>query len=167
MKFSTKMACAGLLLGGMAVPLGALASHGKAGLWEVTTQMDMSSMMANVPPEALARMKAMGMNTSGVQTHTTQQCVTAEEVAQDTPPTPRNSQGCAFSNLSHVAGNFTSDLVCNSAEAQGRGHVAVTYDSNEHYSGTYSFTGTAQGRPQNISANFSGRWISADCGGMK
>jgi hypothetical protein len=157
----------GLIMGVVVVPLGALASHGKVGLWEVTTHVNMAGMMANIPPEALARMKAAGMNPSGIQTHTSQQCMTAEDVARDTPPTPRKNQGCDFTNLTHDAHNFTGDLICKSSEAQGRGHVAVTYDSDEHYSGNYAFDGTVQGHPQNITSTFEGRWISADCGGMK
>lgn len=168
MKLSTGMTCAALATGALALPLAALASHGKAGLWEVTTRMSMPNMSANIPPEAMARMKAMGMSMpGGNQTFTSQHCMTAEEVAQDTPPTPRRNTGCAMSNLSHDGHTFTADLVCSGADAQGRGHVAVTYDSDEHYAGTYAFNGSMQGHPQNITSNFEGRWISADCGSLK
>src|SRR4029077_19258890 len=102
MSYISRILRAGLIVGMVAMPLAAVASHGKVGLWEVTTQVNMAGMMANVPPEALARMKAAGMNTSGIQTHSSQQCMTAEEVAQDNPPTPHKNEGCSFANLTHV-----------------------------------------------------------------
>ena len=39
------------------VPAVAFAAHGRAGLWNVTTSMEMSNM-PQMPPEALAMMKA-------------------------------------------------------------------------------------------------------------
>lgn len=164
MKLSTGL-CVGLAVVAVALPLGALASHGKVGLWEITTHMSMPN--ANIPPEALARMKAMGMSMPGNQTYSSQHCMTAEEVAQDKPPTPRNNTDCAMTNMTHDAHTFTADMTCSTERMQGHGHVAVSFDSNEHYAGTYTFNGTAEGRPQNMSYSFDGRWISADCGNVK
>ena len=155
------------LVAALAVPLGALASHGKVGLWEITTRMNMANMMANIPPEALARMKEHGVTMPNMQTFTSQHCMTAAEVASDKPPTPRKNSECTMTNMSHTATSFTADTTCSTAAVQGRGHVAVTFDSDEHYSGTYTFTGTTEGHPQNMSYNFEGRWISADCGSVK
>ena len=53
-----------LILGavlGVSAPIIAWASHGKAGLWEVTVQNDMGGMsgmpdMSKMPPQARARM---------------------------------------------------------------------------------------------------------------
>ena len=164
MRLSTGL-CAGLAVIAVALPLGALASHGKVGLWEISTHMNMST--ANIPPEAMARMKAMGMNMPGNQTFSSQHCMTADEVAQDKPPTPRNNSDCAMTNMTHDAHNFTADMTCSTERMQGHGHVAVNFDSNEHYAGTYTFNGTTEGRPQNMTYSFEGRWISADCGGVK
>lgn len=167
MRFGAKLACAGLLAGAVALPLGALASHGKVGLWEITTHMNMGNMMANIPPEALARMREHGVTMPNGQTFTSQHCMTAEEVASEKPPTPRNNSECSMSNMTHTATSFTADMTCSSETMQGRGHVAVTFDSSEHYAGNYTFSGTAQGHPQNMSYTFEGKWISADCGGVK
>jgi hypothetical protein len=167
MRFITGIACAAVTIA-VAVPFAALGSHGKVGLWEMTTRMSMPNMSANIPPEAMARMKAMGMSMpGGNQTYTTQHCMTAEEVAQDKPPTPRSNSACTMGNMTHDAHTFTADMTCSTAQMQGSGHVAVTYDSDEHYAGTYVFNGTANGHPQNVSSSFEGRWISADCGSVK
>lgn len=166
MRISATIASVGLVVA-VAVPLAAVASHGKVGLWEITSHMSMPNMSANIPPEALARMKAMGMSMPGNQTFTSQHCMTAEEVASEKPPTPRSNSDCTMANMSHDAHNFTADMTCSSERMQGHGHVAVSFDSDEHYSGTYTFTGTAEGHPQNMTYNFEGRWISADCGSVK
>jgi len=93
--------------------------------------------------------------------------MTAEEVASEKPPTPRNNQDCAMTNMSHDAHNFTADMTCSTERMQGRGHVSVSFDSEAHYAGTYTFNGTAEGHPQNMTYTFEGRWISADCGSVK
>ena len=159
---------AGLALSvAIVLPATALAAHGKVGLWEITTHMSMPGMAAQIPPEALARMKAMGMQMPGNQTFTAQHCMTAEEVAQDKPPPMHNAQDCTMSNYAHDAHSVNVDMVCKTADMVGQGHVSVAYDSDEHYSGSFSFTGTAHGHPANMTNSFDGKWISADCGSVK
>ena len=166
MRISAAMASAGLVVA-VVVPLTAVASHGKVGLWEVTTHMNMPNMMANIPPEALARMREHGVNMSPNQTYTSQHCMTAAEVAEDKPPPMRNSEDCQMSNMSHDAHTFTADMVCSTERMQGRGHLSVNFDSTEHYAGTYTFNGTTEGHTQNMTYNFEARWVSADCGNVK
>jgi hypothetical protein len=157
---------AGLVVGAIALPAVALAAHGKVGLWEITTHMNMPNMMANIPPDQLARMQAMGVHMPNAQTMTTQHCMTAEEVAMDKPPPMRNASDCTVSNATHDAHTYAADMVC-SGQMQGHGHVSVAYDSDEHYSGSYSFSGSAHGHPAEMTTSFEGKWISADCGTTK
>ncbi|HEX4081253.1 MAG TPA: DUF3617 domain-containing protein [Rhizomicrobium sp.] len=156
----------GLVVGVAALPLVALAAHGKVGLWEVTTHMSMPGMAAQIPPEAMARMKAMGMQMPDAQTFTSQHCMTAEEVAADRPPPMRNAQDCTMTNMSHDAHGFSADMACK-GHMEGQGHITMAYDGDTHYSGSYSFSGTAGGRPQNMTTSFEGKWISPDCGVAK
>ena len=167
MKLLDGIAWAGAVVATAALPLVAFASHGKVGLWEVTTHMNMPNMMANIPPEALARMKAAGVNMPNNQTYTSQHCMTAAEVAEDKPPPMRNSEDCKMSNMSHDSHTFTADMICNTERMQGNGHLSVNFDSSEHYAGSYTFSGTTEGHPQNMTYNFEARWISADCGNVK
>jgi hypothetical protein len=155
-----------LILGVVSVPVAALASHGKVGLWEVTTQMSMPNMTAMMTPDQLARMQAMGVHMPTGRSFTTQHCMTAAEVAADKPPPMRQNKDCTMGNMSFGAHSFTADMVC-TGDMQGQGHISVTYDSDEHYSGTYGFTGTAHGHPAGITNSFEGKWISADCGTVK
>ncbi|HEX4159542.1 MAG TPA: DUF3617 domain-containing protein [Rhizomicrobium sp.] len=158
---------AGLAFGTAAVlPIAALAAHGKAGLWEITTHMNMPGAMAAIPPDQMARMQAMGIHMPNGQTVTSQHCMTAEEVAADKPPPIRNSQDCTTANVVHDGRTINVDVVCKGA-MDGQGHFTLTYDSDEHYTGNYMFTGSAHGHPASMSNSIEGKWISADCGSVK
>ena len=166
--FSRKtMVRTGLVLGAVTLPVAALAAHGKVGLWEISTRMNMPGMMATMPPDALARMQAMGMHMPNGQTFTTQHCMTADEVAQDKPPPMRNAQDCTASNVTHSGQTLNVEMVCKGDNMDGQGHFTLTYDSDAHYTGNYTFTGTAHGHPANMSYTVEGKWISADCGSVK
>jgi hypothetical protein len=126
-------------------PVAALAGHGKAGLWQVTTTLSMPSM-PNMAP----------------QSNATTRCMTADEVASDGPAKPE-SPDCQISNVSvsPASHSYSADMVC-TGQTAGRGHLQTTYDSDTHYSGTMSFmmaNGTA------VQNNFEGKWMSADCAG--
>ena len=85
---------AGFAARAAALPIAAPGARGKAGLWEITTRMNMPGRLASIPPDQLARMQAMGMPMPNIQAFTTQHCMTAEEVAADRPPRMRNAQDC-------------------------------------------------------------------------
>ena len=148
---------------------GALASHGKAGLWSVTVTMGgMSQMpdMSKMPPDVQARMKAMGMNMNG-NSMTMQHCMTAQEVALDQPRMDAQSQKyCKMSNVSMMGHTMSADMTCN-GEFNGSGHMQVTYDSDTHYMGEMTMNGMSRdGQPVHHDQKFEGRWLSADCGAI-
>jgi hypothetical protein len=156
--------------GVIALPFAASASHGKAGLWNITTTMDMSGTpgmpdMSKLPPEAQAQMKKMGVQMNG-NSITTQHCMTAAEVAQDRPPQMGHMKDCTMQNMSFGGGAMKADMVCSTPDMTGKGHISVAYSGDSSYSGKMSFTGTAQGHPMNMTNTFEGHWLSADCGGV-
>jgi hypothetical protein len=143
----------------------AFARHGKAGLWNISTTMDMR--MA-IPPEALAQMKKAGVTMPTAQTMNTQMCMTEAEVESDKPPQMSNNKtGCESHLVSQTASSMVADMVCKNGEMQGTGHVEVTYNGAEHYSGSYAFKGSVQGHPSGMSSTFRGDWVKADCGSVK
>lgn len=146
----------------MAFPGLVLASHGKAGLWEITTTMNMPDM-PQMSAAQMAQMQAMGMHMPMGHTMTVQHCMTAEEVASDTPTSPRKD--CVMSNVTLGGHTFSGDEVCH-GEFEGQGHFSITYDSDEHYTGTTSMRGSEDGHPMSVSNSFEGKWLSADCGGQ-
>jgi len=154
-----------LALGIAALPLAALASHGKVGLWDITVKMSMPNM-PKIPPDQIAKMRAMGVHISDDNTVTTQHCMTAEEVAADRPPQMQHQKDCSMQNIKSGGGSFSAEMVCTGAEMQGSGHVTVAYDSDAHYSGQMTFAGTAHGHPASMTNSFEGKWISGDCSAM-
>jgi hypothetical protein len=145
------------------VPGLALAAHGKVGLWEVTTTTSMPNM-PQMSPAQMAQMQAMGMHMPVAQAMTVQHCMTASEVASDSIQPARGD--CTYSNVKIVGHTFSGDEVCH-GNFEGQGHFSVTYDSDEHYSGSTSMNGSAHGHMMSVSNSFEGKWMSADCGGVK
>jgi Protein of unknown function (DUF3617) len=163
-----RCATAALLMGVAIVALApaALANHGKAGLWSdtITVGGDAPAMpdMSKLPPEALARMKAMGMSMNG-NTITSQHCMTPQEVATDAPHLDaNNARGCTMSNVKHAGQSISADMTC-SGNFKGTGHMEFLYDSDSHYSGELIMTGSVNGRPMKRDQKFEGHWVSADC----
>lgn len=145
----------------LAVPGVSLAGPGKAGLWEVTTQM---GGMPQIPPEALAKMRAAGVNAPMNNTFTTQHCVTPEEAAAAKPPSMSRSKDCQMGKINAAGASVSGDLTCSGSEMNGTGHFQVSYDSAEHYSGQMTFTGDAHGHHMDMTNKFEGKWLSASCG---
>jgi hypothetical protein len=147
----------------------AFADHGKEGLWSVTVTIggDAPGMpdMSKLPPEAVARMRAMGMSMNG-NSITTEHCMTAQEVATDTPHMDDSAaRSCKMSNPTHGGHSMSADMIC-SGTFKGTGHMQFTYDSDTHYSGELVMTGIANGQQLNRTQKFEGRWISANCGSV-
>jgi len=110
-------------------------------------------------------MKAMGMSMNG-NSITTQHCMTAEEVATDTPHLDASAnEGCTMSNVAHQGHSMSADMSCH-GDFKGSGHMQFTYDSDTHYSGELIMTGSVNGQPMNRNQKFDGHWVSRDCNGV-
>ena len=70
------------------------------------------------------------------------------------------SKSCAMSNVSYKSGAMSADMTCTGAFT---GHMQFVWDSDEHYTGEMSMTGTSGGRSVTRSQKFEGRWLSAQC----
>ena len=157
----------GAVLGlAISVPLAAWAGHGKAGLWEVKIQTAMGQMqgmpdMSQMPPEVRAHMKGMGMQMGGPGM-SVRHCMTAAEVNADKPDMSHNSE-CKAINVRMSGQTYSADLVCR-GKLNATGHLQFTFASPEHYFGSETMTGTADGHPVNNTTKIDARWISADCG---
>ena len=149
----------------VALPAVTLAAHGKVGLWNVTMTMQMNGMhFPDMTPEQEARMKSMGIHMGGGRTMNVQHCMTAQEVATDSMSAHMQpGQACTMKNLKVAGHTMSSDMVCTGG-MKGEGHISVTYDSPEHYSGNMVFAGTSQGQQISQSSTYEGKWVSANCG---
>lgn len=141
----------------------ALAGHGKAGLWTVSSTTDMNMAM---PPEVAARIKEMHMQMPS-NTHTSQMCMSQEEVDSSSPPhIDQAGTGCTTKVLSATASGMTAAMTCN-GRLKGTGQMQISYTGTEHYAGTYSFKGSVEGNPTAMMTHFKGDWVKADCGAIK
>ena len=158
----------GLIVAAIALlPAAAFAAHGKPGLWTISSTMQMANM-PQMPPEAMAMMKARGMSMPGMGGPiVTQICMTPEQVNGDVPPAMHNrEENCTTKLLGQTATSMKSEVTCH-GRMEGVGHSEMTWRGNEHYEGTYSFKGSMEGRPQEISTRYTGDFVKADCGAVK
>ena len=150
------------------MPAAALAMpHGKPGLWNITTTMQMASM-PKMPPEVMEMMKKRGMNipTPG-QPMTSQMCMTAEQAAMDKPPNmDREGVKCTPKVISQTSNSVTTEITCHGT-MEGTGRSQISWRGDSHYEGTYSFTGSMHDHPNNMSSTYTGDWVKADCGSVK
>jgi hypothetical protein len=171
MRYSKTLAIAGLAgLSAVIVAGRALADHGKVGLWSVTVTMNGDLMnipdLSKLPPDALARMKAMGISASG-NTVTMQHCMSAADVAADFPNIHSGAgAGCTTANVRHDGHSMSADLMCNTDMLKGSGHAQFMFDSDTHYVGEISVAGVANGHPVKQDEKIEGRYLTADCGKM-
>jgi len=162
-KFATGLTAAAIVL----APAAAFAGHGKPGLWNITSTMQMANM-PQMPPEAMAMMKSRGMSVPGMgQPITTQICMTPEQVSGDVPPAMHGRQeNCTTKLLGQTATSMKSEVTCH-GRMEGVGHSEMAWRGNEHYEGTYSFKGSMEGHPQEISTRYTGDFVKTDCGTVK
>ena len=162
-KFVLGVAGAALL----AAPIAALAAHGKAGLWQMTVTIAGTNAhmpdMSSLPPEAQARMKAMGIGMDG-NSITIQHCMAATDFATGKIPlSSGRNKNCTNSNVSFDGNRMTADVTCTGSFV-GTGHFEANWDSDEHYTAEVSITGTHNGQPVTNHEKIEGRFLSAQCG---
>lgn len=140
----------------------ALAGHGKAGLWTVTSTTNMG---LTLPPEVARQMKVTGA--PGSRTTTSRMCMSQAEVDASAPPhIDQGATGCTTELVSATANSMSSRMVCN-GNMKGTGTMKITYAGDTAYSGAYDFNGTLAGNATHMSTTFAGKWIKADCGSVK
>jgi Protein of unknown function (DUF3617) len=123
----------------------AIADHGKAGLWVVTTTVRMTG------------------STTMQQTFSSQHCMTAEEVKSDSLPQNSENKLCKLTDQHRTGNTLSAQMVC-SGEAESHGTMTVTYDGDAHYTGSLSMTTESGGQSIHTTNSFEGKWVSADCG---
>jgi hypothetical protein len=151
-------------------PVAAWAAHGRAGLWNISTTMDMAMpQMPQMPPEAMAMMKARGMKMPGMggAPIVTQICMTQEEVTADRIPSMNNrEENCTTKVLSQTITSVTAETTCH-GRMEGMGRMQMTWRGNDHYEGTFSFKGSMEGRPHQMTTRYTGDFVRVDCGSVK
>lgn len=161
--------------------LPALAQSTKPGLWEINHQMggsaeidkamaQMQQQLASMPPAQRKQMEDMmakqgmhvGAGSGGGMAMKV--CMTKEMIERNDIAQPQ--QGDCKSTASPRTGN-TQKFSFSCAQPPSSGEGQITFTSNEAYTMNMVTHRTVKGKPEKMTMNASGKWLSADCGAIK
>lgn len=149
-----------LLVGvcGMALGLLAWAQGRKAGLWEVTATM---SWQQSPFPAGMGPMS---------QPHTTQICVTQEQIDKFGTVPPQMRGTCQMNNVVKKADGMSAELVC-SGPMSGKGDIQASWNDDLHSTAKVHFLGEMQmgpnSKPIEWTVDSTSVYKGADCGSVK
>lgn len=161
--------------------LGANAQSTRPGLWEINSKMggnpemdaamaQMQQQMAAMPPEQRKMMQDMmarqGMNIGagaggGVSMKV---CITPEMAARQEMPTQTEGD-CTTTITSRSASAMKMNFVCKNPPSSGEG--TYTFSGDTAYTMKMVMKSVENGKPQTITIDGQGKWLSKDCGNIK
>ena len=179
--------CLGISLAGIIafslIAAPATAQTMKPGLWEITNKMggdigakmaaaqeQMQKQMAAMPPEQRKQMEKM-MAQQGVGMSpgaagggmAARVCISKEMAARNEPPAQQGD--CKQETLQRSGKTTKFKFTCSKPPSSGEGEV--TMHSPESYTMKMNMTSQAQGKPEQMTMEAQGKWLSNDCGNLK
>lgn len=164
----------------LAFTAGAFAQTTKPGLWEITNKMQSSSgemekamanmekQMASMPPEQRKQMQDMmakqGMSMGSGGGMTMKMCVTKEMAERN--ELPQQQQGDCKTTRSPASGS-TVKFSYTCAQPPSSGEGVMTFNGDTGYTMKMNTTTTVKGKPEKMTMDATGKWLSADCGTIK
>ena len=168
------------------VTLPAAAQTMKPGLWEITNKMggsgdtgakmnaameQMQKQMASMSPEQRKQMEKMmaqqGVNMSpgaaggGMSTRI---CITREMAARNEAPA-QNQRDCKQEQMQKSGNTTRFKYTCSKPPSTGEGEVTV--HSPESYTMKMKMTREVKGKPEIMTMDAQGKFVSNDCGSVK
>jgi hypothetical protein len=166
----------------LAFAAGAHAQTTKPGLWEMTNKMQSSSgemekamanmekQMASMPPEQRKQMQdmmakqGMSMTPGAGGGMSMKMCITKEMAERN--ELPQQQQGDCKTTRSPASGNTVKfSYACTQPPSNGEG--VMTFSGDTAYTMKMNTTTTVKGKPEKMTMDASGKWLSADCGAIK
>ena len=163
----------------------ATAQTMKPGLWEITNKMggsgeqgakmaaaqeQMQKQMTSMPPEQRKQMEKMmaqqgvGMSPGAGGGMATRICITKEMAARN--ETPAQTQGDCKQEQLQKSGNTTKfKFTCTKPPSSGEGEV--TMNSPESYTMKMKMSQDVKGKPEQMTMDAQGKFVSSDCGSVK
>lgn len=152
----------------------------KPGLWEVNNKMQADGKMGQDMAKSQQRMAKMSpekrkmvqdmmakqgvtMGDGGPGAIGTKVCMTKEMVERN--ETPSQKDDCK-QNASPRSGN-TMKISFNCSNPPSSGEGQITFVSPEAYTMNMTMNRVAEGKPQKVNMEATGKWLSADCGAIK
>ena len=162
--------------------VGASAQTLKPGLWEVTNkttsssgemekaQKEMQEHLAKMSPaerkqmEAMMAKHGMQMGAGGPGGMTMKVCMSKEQVERNEIPAQQGD--CKTTRQQRSGSTIQMAWTCANPPSSGEGTYTIV--SPEAYTTKMTMRSTtAQGKPETMTMNGSGKWLSTDCGGLK
>lgn len=161
--------------------LGAAAQSMKPGLWEISNKMSSGSgemekamaeaqkQMASMPPEQRKMMADMmakqGISMgSGGAPAAMKMCI-SKEMAERNEVAAHQQGDCTHTTSPRTGNTMKFSFVCTKPPSSGEGQV--TFTGSDAYSMKMDMTSTAKGKPEKMSMDATGKFLSADCGNIK
>ncbi len=144
----------------------------KLGLWETTSQTNVSGQlpvtpeqMANLTPEQRARIEQAMKGMSG-KPITSKSCLTKEKLDKGFAFNERKE--CTHKVLNSSSHNLEVQMTCNEKEGQ-KANVLVKAQalSSTNVKGTTHITVEGGGRTMTSDGSFTSKWISSNCGSVQ
>jgi len=157
----------------------AYAQTNAPGLWAIQSKMggdpemekaraDMQKQLAAMPAAQRKQMEAM-MGQSGVGVApgggvSLKVCITPEMAARAELPT--QTQGdCTHTITSRSASSMKMKFVCTKPPSSGEG--SYLFQGDKAYTMNMVMRSVENGKPQTLTIDAKGQWLSADCGSVK
>jgi len=163
------------MVGCCLIALAALAwsqSQRKAGLWEVTSQMNMAGapQMPQMPP-GVQLPPGMSMPASPFAPHTTEVCVTQAMIDKYGSPYSNPPNGsCKVTNISMRPDGMSATVTC-TGQMNATGTVETTFVDANTTKTNMHITGTMQmgpnSRPIDMTMQSTSTYKGPDCGSVK
>ncbi len=160
----------------------AWAQSTKPGLWEIQHKMggnpemdkamaEMQKQMAAMPPEQRKMMQDMMAKQGGAMptmgpggAMAMKVCITPEMAARHDMPVQTEGD-CTTTVTSRSGSTMKMKFVCTNPPSTGEG--TYTFKGDTAYTMQIQMTSQHQGKPQNMTMDGQGKWLSADCGAIK
>lgn len=136
----------------------AMAGAGKVGAWNRTSDTkisDPNGTLLQLPPR-----EAMSLHQQYEGIANATYCMDAQAVAASQIRIP--SQSCQVGPTKASGNTLEADYKCSEEGNSGRGHIKITYDTPEHYTGESTFT-SSNNSGFKLRSKIEGRWTGATC----
>ena len=153
----------------------------KPGLWEISNKMQSGSgemekamaaaqkQMAAMPPEQRKMMQDMmakqgvSLGAGGAGSMSVKICMTKEMIERDEIATQEGD--CKTTRAPWVGNSMKMSFVCTRPPSKGDGQVTII--SPQAYTMQMTLDTTASGKPERVTMNNTGKWLSAECGSVR
>lgn len=157
----------------------AFAQTTAPGLWAIQNKMggnpeldkamaEMQKQLAAMPPAQRKQMEAMmgqnGMSVGAGGAVTVKVCITPEMAAKS--ELPSQTEGDCTSTITSRTGNtLKSKFACKNPPTTGEG--TYTFSGDKAFATKMVMQTTRNGKPETMTMEGQGKWLSADCGNIK